>query len=187
MFSICDSSGNNICSFKEFNYLGNSLNQSFEFNFSDSLVNNYQSFNTRYFQYRIFFEAQENLSCSNSLCVPSVKSVKYLTKNTYYNSSPSIASNIPINISKEISSFSETISGGCSVKYQFSKDGTNYSYYKLGEWVSAIDSKDQANVANELSQKLKDYINTGDLYVRTYLISDGSSRCEISELKIMQN
>ena len=127
------------------------------------------------------------MSCNNSLCVPSIKSLKYITENTYYNSSPSIVSNISIKISKEVSSFSEVVSDGCSAKYQFSKDGTNFSYYNLGEWISAIDSKDQANAANEISQKLKDYISTGDLYVRAYLISDGSSGCKISELKIMQN
>ncbi len=90
----------------------------------------------------------------------------------------------PITISGEISKVEESVTGGCSVKYQFSKDGTNFSYYSLGSWVAASDSESQANTASQISSTLKEFISSGSLYVRAYLISNGTQSCELKILSI---
>ena len=129
-------------------------------------------------------EAQENQSCAGATqaCVPTLDSIGFSP--TSYQSGPySITSSTAVTIDGEIETVSDTISSGCTVKYQFSKDGTNFSYYNSG-WTSATDNSSEANTAADISSVLKDFISSGPLYFRAYLESDGSQACELEELKI---
>ena len=131
-------------------------------------------------------EAEENTACGGEPCLPSVTAINFETANDYYDISPSVTSTTPITISKEITKVEETVSGGCSVKYQFSSDGTNFSYYNSGSWTSATDTESQANTVGQISSTLKDFINSGSLYVRAYLTSNGTQSCELQNLTITQ-
>mgnify|MGYP003684186557 CR=1 FL=1 len=186
MFSSCDSSGDNLCSADEFSFTGATQRVPYKFDFVDSLINNYSALNTRYFQYRVLMEAEENTACGGEPCLPSVTAINFETANDYYDISPSVTSTTPITISKEITKVEETVSGGCSVKYQFSSDGTNFSYYNSGSWTSATDTESQANTVGQISSTLKDFINSGSLYVRAYLTSNGTQSCELQNLTITQ-
>ncbi len=186
MFSSCDASGDNLCSSDEFSFTGATQRVPYQFDFDDSLINNYSALNTRYFQYRVLMEAEENTACGGEPCLPSVTAINFETANDYFDISPSVTSKKPMTISKKILKVEEKTVGGCSVKYQFSKDGTNFSYYKASRWISAMDIGTQANTVDQISSVLKDFISSGSLYVRAYLISNGNQSCELESLTIRQ-
>ena len=185
MFSSCDGIGDDLCSDGEFSLTGSTKENAFEFNFIDSLINNYNALTARYFQYRILMEAEDNTACDGEPCLPSVSSISFETSNEYYDSSPSVTTVSPVNIVSTILRVEEEVSGGCSVKYQFSKDGSDFYYYD-SKWIEASDSVSEANTASEISTKLRNFITSGELYMRAYLISDGSQACELRSFSVIQ-
>ena len=90
----------------------------------------------------------------------------------------------PLEISKTISNVSESFTGSCTIKYQFSKDGVNFNYYDGSNWVAALNSSTNANSVSEITTTLKDFISSGSLYFRAYLISDGTQDCTLESLKV---
>ena len=186
MFSSCDSSGDNLCSAKEFSFIGETQSVPYRFDFVDSLINNGSAFNARYFQYRVLMEAEENSACGGEPCLPSLTAINFETANDFYTHSPSVTSKNPVTVSGEISRVEENVTSGCSVKYQFSKDETNFHYYNSGSWVAAADDEMQANTVNEVSSTLKEFISSGSLYFRAYLKSDGSLDCRLDKIMIVE-
>lgn len=183
-FNSCGSNDDNLCSNHEFYLQGTSKSEAFELEFVNTLVNSYNALNSRYYQYRVLFEADDNIACNSSICTPSLNEIKLGTTNQYYASSPSIKTLRPLNISGNITSISEVVSGGCSVKYQFSTDGSNFYYNSSGSWVSANDTQLEANSLSEINSLIKNFTSSGSLYFRAYLISDGSQSCELDKVFI---
>lgn len=184
IFSLCYVSSPDTCDHTEFSVSGAKLADPLDILFADFPVFDESALQSRYFQYRVIMEAQENQSCAGATqaCVPTLDSIGFSP--TSYQSGPySITSSTAVTIDGEIETVSDTISSGCTVKYQFSKDGTNFSYYNSG-WTSATDNFSEANTAADISSVLKDFISSGPLYFRAYLESDGSQACELEELKI---
>ncbi len=179
IFSGCDV--DNICTGDELVFSGDTLPDSFSINFVDTLVNNYSALNAQYFQYRVLLEAEENSACNGEACLSSVSEINFETSQAYYSHSPSITSTTPIEITDEIISISESVSGGCNVKYQFSKNGSDFYFYS-GSWILASDDVAQANTASEITDKIANYISSGPLYIRAYLSSDGAQACTIKSL-----
>ena len=107
--------------------------------------------------------------------------INFETSQAYYSHSPSITSTTPIEITDEIISISESVSGWCNVKYQFSKNGSDFYFYS-GSWILASDDVAQANTASEITDKIANYISSGPLYIRAYLSSDGAQACTIKSL-----
>ena len=181
LFSTCDS--DDICSQDEFSYTENSLNNLPEFKFIDSLVNNYSNLSPLYFQYRVLLEAEDNTACNDEACLPEVEEINFTHTNTYFRNAPSITTLDPITITGEIKKLKFEKKGNCTVKYQLSKDGSNFYYYS-GSWMLASDGVAQANTASEITSKISDFISSGSLFIRAYLQSDGSQACTLSNLQI---
>lgn len=184
-FTSCYSSGSDICDHTEFGLAGSTNSDAMNLILSDFPAYDKGPMQSRFFQYRILMEAQDNSSCGDQACLPSTSAVRFGTTNNYYNSSPSLTSTLPLNITGHITDVSDDVSGGCLVKYQFSKDGNNFFYYNLGNWISASDSETQANSAPQISSSLKDFISSGALYIRAYLISDGTQSCELKNFSVI--
>ncbi|MBC76056.1 MAG: hypothetical protein CME64_08560 [Halobacteriovoraceae bacterium] len=182
IFSTCYVSSQDVCDHSEFSIFGSKETGPLDLLLSDFPVFDESPLQSRYFQYRVIMEAQKNQSCSGEACVPSLNSLNF-SPSVYHTGGHSITGTTAVTIDGEIESFSETVSSGCTVKYQFSKDGTNFSYYNSG-WTAATDSSSEANTASEISSVLKDFISTGSLYFRAYLVSDGSQACELEEINI---
>jgi len=88
----------------------------------------------------------------------------------------------------KISGFSEKPGSGNqgSVGYQLSPDGNKFYYFDGTKWAEAMD-KFSTNTAGEVSDNLGSYNTTvgpGNLYVRAYLVSDGSQKVELDSITV---
>ena len=131
-------------------------------------------------------EAEENSACDDQACLPSLTSLSFETEKTYYDTSPSLKSSNPITISNSIQKVEETVRGDCNIKYQFSKDGSNFYYLTSGSWELASNNVSQANSVSEISTSLKNFISSGSLYFRAYFVSNGSQSCQLEKLSVSQ-
>lgn len=85
--------------------------------------------------------------------------------------------------------FTETLGSGNqgSVKYQISKDGTNWYYYNGSNWVAVSDDVTDNNTASEMNSYLPafvDDVGTGDLYIKAFLISDSTQKVELDSIAV---
>ena len=185
MFNSCDSSGDNLCSDREFSIMGPSLLNRPQFNLLDYLTGNYASLNARYFQYRVQLEAQENTTCNGAAeaCLPSLNQFDIGIDTVYNFNSPHIQSSVPLMVDGEITRFKERVTGSCTVNYQFSRNGLGFFYYNGSNWTPATGAA-QSNTATELTPILKRFIVSGPLYFKAYLTSDGSQDCELENIEI---
>lgn len=186
-FSSCYVSAPDICDNTELGLNGQSVSDSLKLKLSDFPIFDMSPLQGQYFQYRVLLGAEDNLSCESGTkaCVPSVSAVQFLPSSIYYGGAPSIRSVVPLEITGSVSSLKETTSAGCDIKYQFSKDGSNFFYYD-SIWKSASDNASEANSASQISSKLNDFAEAGELYFRAYLGTTGSNGCELKGLTVIE-
>jgi hypothetical protein len=178
-------SDSNVCVDDEITMDGSPKATSPSFSFSDMAASAQVSSN-RYFQYRVLMEAEDNTACSGSPCLPSVSAVNFTPTGIYYGGSPTITPTSPITISGAITGFTETVSGSCTVKYQFSTDGTNYFYHDGSAWTAASSSTD-SDTASEVNSNLPSFTSSGSLYFKAFLESDGTQSCELQNLSVQMS
>jgi trimeric autotransporter adhesin len=148
----------------------------------------------RYFQYRAVLESDDannlcNYGSGATACSPELQSVSIGP--THYDSNPqSITSTAAIGanfVSLDANGFTETLgSNGCSAgtRYALSADGTNYYYWNGSAWAASSGYATAAS-ATLTSANLGSFstsIGWGTLQVKTYLLSNGTSRCEVDNL-----
>ncbi len=140
-----------------------------------------------YFQYRAYFEADKNLSCNESPCLPSLNSVSLSSEgqDIYSGQIQEIRALEPIKY-KEIKSI--TLNADSCVTYQLSGDGTNYSYYSSGGWLPAttqdhrVSSQDLENHIIEFSEQNHSKM----IYLKAFLETNSrqTSPCEIRSVDV---
>ncbi len=185
-FSGCYVSYPDTCSVGEFALSGGTLSTPFNFSLSDFPSYYKDSLQTRYLQYRVLLEAEDNTACGGSVCLPSFDEISFGLDSKYFTTSPSITSKVPKIITNTITSIEEEVDGDCSVKYQFSTDGTSFYYFDSGTWKNTTSNHLNSNTADQVGAHLNDLIGAGILYFRAYLISDGEQSCRLKTLKLIQ-
>jgi len=128
--------------------------------------------NNRYFQYKAYLETD------NSFYSPELKSV-VIGPTHYPGDNPTVQNNTGQTYAV-LNSFVETLGAGNvgSVKYQISKDGTNWYYWNGFNWVAAS-GYSQANTAAEVNTNCGQFDNdvgTGDFYFKAFLHSDAAAQ-----------
>jgi hypothetical protein len=78
-------------------------------------------------------------------------------------------------------SASEGINNG-SIKYQLSQDGSLWRHFDGTNWVSA--SYSQSNDESTINTNIFTYPVSGSIYVRSFLISDGTQIVELDEIQL---
>ena len=186
-FSDCYIAYPDTCSEGEFALSGETLSTPLKFSLSDFPSYDKDSLETRYLQYRVLLEAEENTACSGSVCLPSFDEVSFELDSKYFTTSPSITSKVPKIITKTITNIEEVVEGDCSVKYQFSNDGTNFYYFDSGVWKKTTSNHLNSNTADEIGARLSEFIGVGMLYFRAFLMSDGAQSCKLNNLRVIQS
>ncbi len=141
----------------------------------------------RYFQYRTYFEADENTACSGSPCLPELSSVNFSSANEakYFGLVQEVMPTKPFAY-KAIESI-EIKADDCAT-YQLSPDGTNYFYLSGESWVP-VTTVSHSSTKNDLENNIVSFSNEhgpGLLYVKAFLTtnSDQSSNCSIHSIDV---
>lgn len=149
----------------------------------------------RYFQYRSILESDdENNLCDYSSgatsCSPEIKSIS-VGPNHYTTTPQSILSSASIGeVLNKISSFSVTLgSNSCSAgaRFTISKDGVSFYYWNGSTWALSADTYDSASNEGDINTNistLPSLMGSGNLQLKLFLKSDGSSPCEIDDILI---
>jgi hypothetical protein len=157
-------------------------------NFSNLVVPN-----NRYFQYKTIFESDDlndlcDYGSGPEICSPELKSVG-IGPNRYDTGVQSVITKVSMGSSfKSLNpqGFIETISTNCSgVKYALSSDGTHFYSWNGTAWVISSEYA-TASVGSDLREHLDTFTaiaGSGILSVKTYLKSEGSTSCEVDELR----
>lgn len=111
-----------------------------------------------------------------------------IPENLYSSDSPTIYKTLGDGIANiaEFINFSETLGGGNEglVRYQLSVDGVTWFYWDGNMWATANGSSDY-NTASECNDNISELDVTEDkIYLKTFLISDGSQKVEIDNNQI---
>jgi hypothetical protein len=163
------------------------------------LFSNFGSLNliaNRYFQYSILFQSDDsqtstscNYASSATWCSPELKSVA-LTPQTEYATSGGTVSNATGIKFSTLSGFSETLGGaGCGggTSYNLSIDNSNWYYWDGASWVIAdgtVSKTSSASVINTNITSFSNGVGTGTLYVKSFLNSNGSTSCQLSNITV---
>jgi Concanavalin A-like lectin/glucanases superfamily len=140
--------------------------------------------NNQFFQYRAILES----SSSTVSFFPELKSTT-VDPVHYDASSPTIYGKDSINFSV-LDTFTETLgSEGCSdgVTYNLSLDKTIWKYWNGSAWATSNGLKAQSNSAAVVSANRLTFptqVGRGPLYIKAYLNSTGSSKCELDNLHL---
>jgi hypothetical protein len=143
--------------------------------------------NNQYFQYRAIFESDS----ATPALQPELKSVS-VDPIHYDSSSPSIYGNNGVAFS-ELSAFVENLgSGGCAsgVGYNLSLDKSLWKYWNGSNWVTSNDTAAQSNTATVIHTNAATFgaqVGKGTVYVKAYLKSTGTSKCELDNIQLGGN
>ncbi|RZI59832.1 MAG: hypothetical protein EOP14_03600, partial [Pseudomonas sp.] len=164
---------------------------SLQINFADYGL----TFTGRYFQYKVLLDSEDNVGKCDygggaAPCSPEIRSVTVTPE--HYAVSPSIVYNTAIPF-YTINTLYETLGGqSCSegIKYQLSINNSNWYYHNGTTWVASNGSYSQSNTLAYLNTKAADFssiVGRGNLYVKTFLGSSGTSQCEMDKLELGGN
>lgn len=147
----------------------------------------------RYFQYRSIFESDDELGlCDGETapCSPELKSVS--VGPTHYDSAmQTVTSHAALTRNyKTLRSFVETLgAGGCpsGARYALSPDGNDFYVWSSvsNGWVKSDGTYTAASPGTDLSAHIASFptvAGVGVLRVKTFLKSDGTSKCEVAHL-----
>ncbi len=128
--------------------------------------------NNQYFQYKAYLETD------NSSYSPELKSL-VIGPTHYPENNPTVQNNAGQTYAL-LNSFVETLGAGNagSVKYQISKDGTNWYYWNGSNWVAAS-GYSQTNTVAEVNTncgQFDDDVGAGDFYFKAFLHSDAAAQ-----------
>ena len=152
-----------------------------QLNFSDfSGVGSGLSVSTgRYFQYRLLLESDDPFS------TPFLPSLASLTIDpAHYPSTSPSAKSVTGPTFSSLVSLSDSSSGGCQVTYQFSIDRTAWFYHDGSSWTLAS-AASQSNSAAAMTLVMSSFdgaVGSGTLYLKTFLNSDASQSCVLSQI-----
>jgi hypothetical protein len=149
--------------------------------------------NNQYFQYRAIFESD---SATTSV-MPELKSVNVGPVH-YDASSPSIYGNNGVAFS-ELNSFTEILgAGGCDIdndgnsdaSYNLSLDKITWKYWNGAAWVTANGTAAQSNIAAVIQTNSATFgtqVGKGNVYVKSFLKSSGTTKCELNNIQFGGN
>jgi hypothetical protein len=143
--------------------------------------------NNQYFQYRTILESD----ATTAALWPELKSTT-VDPIHYDISSPSIYGNNGIAF-YELNNFAESLgSGGCSsgVGYNLSLDKVTWKYWNGSSWATANGTASQSNIASVIQTNTATFgtqVGRGTVYVKAYLKSSGTSKCEIDNINVGGN
>jgi hypothetical protein len=134
----------------------------------------------RYFQYRFLME-------TNAINSTFLNKVEVLP--AQFNASNPTIFNLTSIPYQTLTSSEFVVTKSCTgtIKYQLSNDGSNWFYFNAGTWTAATDSYTDANTETEVStsiDKFPSQVGTGNLKVKAFLNSDGSTSCTIDNIRI---
>jgi hypothetical protein len=137
--------------------------------------------NNQYFQYKAYLETD------NSSYSPELKSV-VIGPTHYPCDNPTVQNNTGQSYAV-LSSFVETLGAGNagSVRYQISKDGTNWYYWNGSNWVAASGYSQTSTAAdvNTNCGRFDDDVGSGDFYFKAFLHSDaGTQQVELDQVDL---
>ena len=132
-------------------------------------------------------EAEDNSACAGSPCLPTVSGVSFSPTGFYYGGSPEIKSSSSITVNASPTAITETMSGSCTITYQFSTDGTNYKYWDGASW-SAVASNANANSIADINANIASLTTwPSSLYFKAFMASDSTQSCSLDELSVTYN
>ena len=120
--------------------------------------------------------------------MPELKSVT-VGPTHYDNTSPSVIGNNGSSY-YSLSNFIQTLgSGGCAgtVGYNLSPDKVTWYYWNGSTWAAANGTAGQSNLYSMVASHIAAYgtqLGTGTVYIKAYLISSGTTACELSNLEL---
>jgi hypothetical protein len=106
----------------------------------------------------------------------------------YTTQKPAIVNKTGVNFSK-LSGFSQTVATGHTgtIKYQLSKDGTNWFYHNGSNWASASNGL-QSNTADEINLAIVNFseqVGIGSLYFKAFLESNGTQVINLDTVAVI--
>lgn len=143
--------------------------------------------NNQYFQYRTIFESDS----STAALMPELKSTT-VDPIHYDASSPSIYGNSGVSFS-DLNAYAEVLgSGSCSsgVGYNLSLDKATWKYWTGAAWATANGTAAQSNTAAVINTNTATFgtqVGKGTVYVKAYLKSSGTSKCELDNIQVGGN
>ena len=141
----------------------------------------------RYFQYRVIMEAEENTACDGEPCLPELTSVN-LNPNgeeKFFGQTQTVTTKNPL-LYKFIRSIN--IDAESCATFQLSSNGNDYLTWSESEksWRSPASST-TGSTADEVQDNIRAFaeqFGEGSLYIRTLLLTDGSSRCSLGSFQL---
>lgn len=140
----------------------------------------------RYFQYRLFVSTTD----ASLFATPElfrVTSTAYSTS-SYPTSAPTVEHTLGVPF-RTLDGFTAALGAGNAgtIKYQLALDTTSTWYYWNTNWVVADGGVAEANTAADINTHIATFDNdvgTGTVYVRAFLISDGSQAVELASVTL---
>ncbi len=144
--------------------------------------------NNRYFQYRAYLEADENLACNGSPCLPELTSVDLNPSGLerYFGAVQEVK---PVKAFAYNSIQSIEINADDCVTYQLSPDGINYFYVSSGAWV-AVSEASHRSTRLDLENHIVQFSNDrgpGFLHIKAFLQTNTNqtSSCSLRTIEVI--
>ena len=137
--------------------------------------------NNRFFQYRVIMESDDP---AGTPLLPHVEEVK-IGPEHFPDTNPIVENLNPLPYTS-LSAFVESSPESCAIKYQLSKDGSNFFYFDGSTW-STASGFSESNTAEGIAANLDLYnlvVGPGSLHMRAFLVSDGQQQCSLDNLQI---
>ncbi|MEM7646419.1 MAG: hypothetical protein AAF203_05880 [Pseudomonadota bacterium] len=142
----------------------------------------------RYFQYKLQFEAEENRSCSDDLCLPELSSLSLLPGGRYYSGSPDITNVQGQSLVAPIRRVEVDASTDCDLRFQLSLDGVTDYYWNGSAWApgSGVEQSNDLETLNGAVSSFTRELGIGTLSFRIFMGTTSFSSCEIRSLQVHQ-
>ncbi len=134
-----------------------------------------------YFQYRAWLESDDTQNlCSGAACQPAIDSVSLDSSDRYRAEEASISNKSGISYSS-LSALALSSASSCSLRYQLSRDGTNFYYWNGAGWAKSTSSAHSNLAADAIAQvsSFSSQGGSGSFYFKAYFPSDTQQACEL--------
>lgn len=139
----------------------------------------------RYFQYRVYLEAEGNRSCGGGPCLPELTSVRLdrPDRPRYFGITQTVDSLNPIPY-RAIASID--VNADSCVEFQLSPDRASYYFWNGQKWEIALSEGDRSSVAAVQSHiySFSEQFPNGNFYFRAFFSSDTTTPCRLHNMDL---